>query len=304
MNQTVSIIIPIYNEEKNLRRCVDSVITQTYKDLEIILVDDGSTDASPKICDAYAEDDPRVRVIHQSNKGLSAARNAGIDIASSPFLQFADSDDYLLPSMTEELMSALMEDNSSVAQCRFFVRDDNDAPVTPIKNPSKAERKTYRGEDMFSLLTKHYVSTVVQWNKLFRREIFDDLRYPEGKYHEDEFVIHRQLAKMDSITRIDHALYCYIQRQGSITDRSTAEKAIHACEAYLDRVAFLVENQYLQHAGAAYVKMLELLAYNREFLMNEPDGEVSIAVLDRIQGDADRIARDHFPWADLSEASR
>lgn len=268
-SDSVSIIIPIYNEEAYLHRCVQSVISQTHRDLEIILVDDGSTDNSADICDRFAKQDSRIRVIHQDNQGLSAARNAGLDIATSDYIQFVDSDDRILPTMTEELLYVLHEDASDVSQCSFYkvsesLEDEMPCIDSNADAGSMPERKIYRGNDLYFQLPRHHMRTVVQWNKLFRRKLFENLRFPVGKLHEDEFVIHRELVQMNSLSWLDRKLYVYSENPKSITHQRTIKNNIHICEAYLDRTWFYVENNIHSVVPVTYAMLLRAIAHTEK----------------------------------------
>ena len=300
MSPQVSVIIPIYNEEERLRRCVDSVVAQTYSNLEIILIDDGSTDRSLDICRQYTKEDPRIFVISQPNQGLSAARNAGIAAASSSFLQFVDSDDYLFPTMTESLMAALLEEDASASQCSFYIIQDGLSFPCPEKFATAPPHTTYRGREVPLLLERDYLRTVVQVNKLFRRDIFRDLRYPLGKYHEDEFVIHRELAAMTAITCIDVKLYCYVRHSGSITDKKTAKRSIHICEALLDRFSYYANNHEFDLAGRAYLRLLQRIKGEMDYLKNESDNKEFIDQLLLIRANASRISNTCLSWKALN----
>ena len=182
----ISVIVPVYRVEKYLERCVKSILSQTYKNLEVILVDDGSPDQCPAICDACAEKDARVKVIHQENKGLSGARNAGIDAASGEYLAFVDSDDYVSPHFIEELYQLLQDTGCAIGQCRFsYVKGDG------LVEEGDSAFCIYRGESLMEQLygpEEKATCFVVAWNKLYRAELFKEtgIRYPEGRIHEDE----------------------------------------------------------------------------------------------------------------------
>ena len=234
--ETIAVIVPVYNAEKYLRRCVDSVLAQTYGSFDILRVDDGSTDSSPAICDSYTRTDPRVRVIHQENRGLSGARNRGIEETDAPLLLFVDADDEILPEMAEVLYELLRRYDADIAECEF-----REMEAGRQINRRTAGRKVtaYEGTGLLRLFEKNSTYTITQWNKLFRRVIFEELRYPEGKVHEDEWVIHRELASARRLVHTDRQLYCYYRQPDTITKRPLLRNRIHACEALLDRLAFL-----------------------------------------------------------------
>ena len=183
MIPVVSVIVPVYKVEPYLRRCVDSILNQSFQDFELILVDDGSPDSCGAICDEYAARDSRIHVIHQENKGLSGARNTGIDHANGEYLAFVDSDDKWSPYFLESLYKALKEHDADISQCRWeYMHGDE---IKEAYNPN-AKCECFTGREMLSNL---YIQTgayyVVAWNKLYKKELFEEIRYQEGRIHED-----------------------------------------------------------------------------------------------------------------------
>ncbi len=215
----ISVIVPVYKVEKYIERCVDSILAQSFADFELILVDDGSPDNCGKICDEYAEKDPRVHVIHKQNGGLSDARNAGIDRAfrysDSEWLCFIDSDDWVAEDYLEKLYYACIENEADVCMCDFERVDEKGISV---EKPHDFPDGTYLDkEDIFALLYSNW-RTVVAWNKLYRKKVFNNIRYDFGKIHEDEFIIHKVLKECNRACYISDVLYCYVIRRGSIMD--------------------------------------------------------------------------------------
>ena len=228
----VSIIVPVYQVEPYLADCLDSLLAQTYSNLEIILVDDGSTDGSGKLCDAYAERDGRVRVIHQKNAGLSAARNAGLVIARGDYYAFVDSDDVVSPFFVETLLGL----DADIAQCGFSTEEEGLAPDDQCL-PDSVERLS--GRDACEALARDRTgSYTVVWNKLFRRRVFDDLRFPQGKQHEDEFVSWQAFWSASRVAITEAPLYFYRQRPESIMGRGVSEKSFDAIDALKERKEF------------------------------------------------------------------
>ena len=177
----LSIIVPVYKVENYLQKCIDSILAQTFTDFELILVDDGSPDGCPALCDAAAAKDARVRVIHQKNGGLSAARNAGLDVARGAWIGFVDSDDYIAPEMYEKLYRAVQSTGADLALCDYAKVDE--AGVPGVQTHVPVPQKSLTGRE---LLQKAYWTTAqIAWNKLYRRTIFAQLRYPVGKLNED-----------------------------------------------------------------------------------------------------------------------
>lgn len=229
----ISVIVPIYKVEDYLDRCIQSIVEQTYRNLEILLVDDGSPDRCPDICDTWAKRDKRIRVIHKKNGGLSDARNVGIDQSNGDWILFIDSDDYILPSMCERLFKVAKTTQSDIAVCSYFMDyGDRKKSLKPfIKDKQKI---LSRDEAMNLYFVHHPVEFVVAWNKLYRSKVFFDeqrVRYPVGWLHEDEFTTYKIFYSANRVVWIQDELYGYIQRDGSIT-ANYGKKNLEAFIAY------------------------------------------------------------------------
>lgn len=226
----VSVIVPVYNVASYLEECLDSVVGQTYRNLEIIVVDDGSTDGSGAVCDEYAKKDGRIQVIHQPNRGLSVARNVGLDVAKGDHISFVDSDDAVSPVFIEALLSA----GADVAQCAScrnaegLNRENRRPAFEYLTNVEASERLQFDSTG----------DATVVWNKLYRRGLFDTIRFPEGKQHEDEFVTYRVLWDAGQVAVTVEPLYYYRQRFGSTTNRGFSRGSLDAIEALEDRSMF------------------------------------------------------------------
>lgn len=234
MSELVSIIIPIYKVEDFLEECVNSVINQTYKNLEIILVDDGSPDSCPEICDAFKNKDNRIKVIHKQNGGLSSARNAGIDFATGDWLMFFDSDDVLHPRTVERLLYCL--DKSG--DCKI-------AAFTYQRFEEKYSFEEYNEENYRTLTYDEYVNVplnVIACAKLYKTELFKNIRFPIGKLHEDEFTTWKVLALSPNILYLPEPLYFYRQRPGSIMAKKTQKNLEDALEALTERLEYFKKN--------------------------------------------------------------
>lgn len=209
----ISIIIPVYKVEDYLERCINSVIDQTYRNLELILVDDGSPDRCPVICDEYAQKDSRIRVIHRENGGLAEARNSGLDIAKGEFISFVDSDDAIHPQFIASLYKAIIQTGSDLALCGFLnIFKEDDEIITDFAD---SQVNSYTGVELLN--GAYDIEHIVAWNKLYKKEIWQRLRYPKGKYHEDEFVFHSVFYSAKKICKIATPLYYYFRREDSIT---------------------------------------------------------------------------------------
>jgi glycosyltransferase involved in cell wall biosynthesis len=217
MKPLISVIIPIYKVEPYLRKCVDSVLSQTYSDLEIILVDDGSPDNCGKICDEYAEKDSRIKVIHKTNGGVASARNFGLNIAKGDYIGFIDSDDWIEPNMYECLLNDILQNECYISMCEFFLERKKIAiwhiPV---------DKKTIEADEVIKLsfLNTNFYAT---WSKLYNKKIFSELRYPENGIAEDMFLFFPIVIKAKKISLIRMPLYHYVFRKNSYTNIDFSE---------------------------------------------------------------------------------
>lgn len=211
--ELISVIVPIYNVEENLERCLESILNQTYTNMEIILVDDGSPDRCGEICDIYLKKDNRVRVIHKQNGGLSDARNAGLNIAKGKYIGFVDSDDYIELEMYESLISAIQKENAMIACCGI-IREYENGNQLIIRTPNKS--KTYTSVQAIKQCLYQDEIGVSVWCKLFDRNIFKELRFPVGETNEDAAILLETLEK-GKLVHTGKALYHYMIRDNSIT---------------------------------------------------------------------------------------
>lgn len=178
----ISVIVPVYNVEKYLEKCVQSIINQTYENLEIILVDDGATDNSGKICDEFAKKDSRIKVIHKENGGLSDARNFGLDIATGKYISFIDSDDFVNKRLFEILHKEIIKNDYDIAFCDYFKFFENDNVDEEISNSYKIlEHTKYSILNLYYDIGHKHEKAVVAWGKLYKSKFFKDIRYPKGK---------------------------------------------------------------------------------------------------------------------------
>lgn len=215
---TVSVVVPVYRVEKYLDKCVSSICAQTFADFELILVDDGSPDNCPALCDAWAQKDSRIRVIHQKNGGLSAARNAGIEAALGQYLLFVDSDDYIEPDMLRQLVYGAQRSGAKMTLCNLRYEDELGIPFLYPDFSSVQDAILDRNAFWNGYYSSQSAYYVVAWNKLYRRELFTSLRYPVGKLHEDEYVLQELVDQCDNICCLGYVGYHYVQRSGSITN--------------------------------------------------------------------------------------
>ena len=239
-NPLISVIVPVYKVEKYLRKCVDSILAQTYTNLEIILVDDGSPDNCGAICDEYAVKDSRIKVIHQHNGGLSAARNAGLDIATGDYIGFVDSDDYIAPDMYKKLYNALIENDADVSICNY---DYVDTSYQTMNIYSPMENKIYGYiEAINNLFVEYYCYYVTVWNRLYKSELLLKLRFEVNKKFEDAFIAHHIFLKCKKIVTIKDKLYYYLQRNDSIMGSKLSVSKTDELEAMFQRIICLQLN--------------------------------------------------------------
>lgn len=252
-NPLVSIIVPVYNSAKYLSGCVDSILAQTYKNIELILVDDGSKDDSGKICDSYASKDSRVKVIHQQNGGISRAQNAGLDAVSGEFIAFADNDDILDCKNIEILLNAILQSGASMSKAKWqqfglssleqikkeaglgarglgaeksqaTARLENLPQIKIVKNPLKAYQtvfcKIFRiiGNKLGKNSEARYFNEA-NWCRLYKREIWQGVRFPEGKFAQDTAMASVLYSRMNCVAHVDEVLYYWLQREDSVTHK-------------------------------------------------------------------------------------
>jgi len=254
----VSIIVPVYNVENYLARCIDSILKQSYNNLQIILVDDGSIDKSAVICDKYADRDSRILVIHKTNGGVSEARNIGIDNAKGDYICFIDSDDFVCETYVEDLLSVALKYNADISMC-LFEKGNKDR----FNDFTKENQVNIMVLTNLDALEKLYdkvlnVNMVVLWNKLYSTKLFDNIRFPVGKLHEDEFIIPKLLLRSNKII-INKYNYYYFQSPNSIMRSDFKISRLDAIEAYEERIILLRQNNLGKLANKAFNVYIYLL---------------------------------------------
>lgn len=222
MEDLVSIVIPVYNVEKYLKKCIDSVINQSYKNIEIILVDDGSKDLSGQLCDEYASRDKRIKVIHKENGGLSDARNAGIDIANGKYITFIDSDDYVSLDYVEYLYRLLIDNNADISVCMYDVVAENKISNHIFKNNANIIILN-KIESLKHLLIED-LYTISACAKLYTKDGIDDIRFPLNRLYEDNGTIYKLFDKTNKVAFGYSSKYVYLKRTGSITTKKMTER--------------------------------------------------------------------------------
>ena len=254
----ISIIVPIYNIEKYLPRCLDSILAQTYKNLEVILVDDGSIDNSGVIADKYARKDQRIKVIHQVNQGVSVARNTGIDLATGDYIGFVDGDDYIEPDMYEILMRIIDEQQVDIAHCGYQM-------VYPSKTEyyynTKEKIKMNREEGVLELLKGRKVEPGL-WNKLYNAKLFEQVRLPAGIAETEDLLCNFELFSFAKNSYFyDIAKYHYMLRSGSATNEVLSEKKRRDRYYVVSSIMHRVSHDDIYYA-IAYERYLRILIEN------------------------------------------
>lgn len=248
---TLSVIIPVYKVENTLDRCVESVASQAFDRTEIILVDDGSPDSCPALCDQWAERDPRIKVIHKKNGGLSSARNAGLNIATGEWVTFVDSDDWLEPDTYAAVFDKLDCSNAAEADMVEF-------PVEYggqlIKDPMEPGYYPVKGRVGCYWLEHRQWLRCAMWNKVFRRTLFEDLRFPEGENHEDIYLLPQLMLKMRAVLTLKDGLYHYMPNSEGICRTPSAESLQLAMNNHL-RAARLLK---ITLSDAWYMTLLNM----------------------------------------------
>ena len=245
-NELISVIVPIYKTQNDLKNCVNSIIKQSYKKLEIILVDDGSPDKCPQICDELEKTDVRIRVIHKANGGLSDARNAGLEMANGQFIIFVDSDDMIHNEMIERLYKACIRNNTKMAVCNFRSVDTSifsyDKIIKEYVDDNTIELLNSENAIKYSL-DVYKMFQVSAWNKLYHRTLFENIRYPVGKYYEDIGTTYKLIDGCDNVSYLHAELYFYQIRVGSITHSGFNNRDLDKIE-YCNEIKEFISRKY------------------------------------------------------------
>lgn len=258
-NDLISIIIPVYKVEKYLEKCIESVLKQTYTNLQIILVDDGSPDNCGKICDEYAKKDSRIEVIHKANGGLSDARNVGISKAKGRYIGFVDSDDYIKEDMYEILLNLIKKYDADVSICNLYdVIDGNEC----IRNKENGIREYSRIDILKEILLDKNIQSYA-WNKLYKKELFDEIKYPIGKKYEDIGTTFYLFEKCNKIVVTSEPEYYYLKRADSLVNNVTESTIFDYTEIIIQRYLYIKQNiKELRKYNNYYLAKTLITAHN------------------------------------------
>lgn len=259
----ISVITPIYKVEPYLDRCVQSIVDQTYQNLEILLVDDGSPDNCPAMCDAWAQQDSRIKVIHKANGGLSDARNAGMAAAAGEYIAFVDSDDWIAPEMLEKLLYALDRDHSDIAACTVKMVWEDDTPDELLTVQTNCVLDSHRAQ---AALLKEDLLKQPVWYKLYRSDIIRGIPFEVGKYHEDVFWSYQAIGAANRVSLIDYVGYYYTQRSDSIMGEGYSLKRLDAVEAYKKRYQYIAVH-FPELEPAARISIINACIYHGQMTL-------------------------------------
>ena len=289
----ISVIVPVYKVEPYLDRCIRSIVDQTYRNLEIILVDDGSPDRCGEMCDAWAAKDSRIRVIHKENGGAGLARNVAMDMASGIFLSFIDSDDYIAPQMYEHLIG-LMEEDVDIAECELLETAGDEAP---LDTPAGARVLTCTAGKAMAHHIRDRIFRQTPPNKLYRRATVGDIRFPVGNRIDDEFFTYRVIARCRRLAHSDRRMYAYRQQPGSVMHLSFALSRLQAVDAKEQRLE-LLEQQFPELVPLAKTNLWYTCLYQGQMALRHLSREEQHSAFARL-----RAALDAHPLTDAELGS-
>jgi len=267
MNKKISVIVPVYNKENYVEETINSLLNQTYENLEIIIINDGSKDKSKEICEKKEKEDNRIKLINIENHGAGYARNVGIENATGDFISFIDADDYLKNNFYDVLLKLILQENADISECGFkrvssIQEEIIQPPIINISIYSSNEKilKLY-GKD-----ESEYLNTVIMCNKLFKKDLFTDgIRYPIGRIIDDEFIIYKLLNKAKKIVSTNEILYGYIQSEDSVMRQNFKAKRVYDTFDVYDEVYEFFENDQIE--GITYLILLRYIKYCVELLI-------------------------------------
>lgn len=272
----ISVIVPVFRVEKFLEKCIQSVLKQTYGDFELILVDDGSDDNCPAICDRYAKEDERIKVIHKQNGGIGDTRNAGLQIAQGEYITFVDSDDYIHPQMLEMCMKSFQkEPDIDIAMCPFEKVEEEDNRAYEAQKEVKESYQLFSHIEIIQeMFAADYEAYIVSWNKVYKRKLFEGILFPVGKIHEDIFTTYKLLYNAKALALMDEKMYYYRQRVGSAMSAFHVKGYYDDLEAINERLQFFSAKEKKEYAFCVNRSLEHLLMRYKEAKAN---GEKELA---------------------------
>lgn len=266
MEKKISIIVPVYNVEDYIEDCLYSLLNQTFKNIEIILINDGSTDSSGEICDKFARNYSNIKVVHKENGGLSDARNKGLDIATGDYIGFVDSDDIISQNMYETLYNLCNKYNADVVSCGIYTFREDKFNLCNDTNENISLERCYYNEDIIKANYRGEFSSVSSCNKLYRKELFGNIRFPKGRVYEDVSTTYKIYLKSNLVVETDDQLYFYRNRDGSITHRKFSEKRFDIVPMYKEQyenmndkfpdIGMIIKNDYYVNLKCIFVDVI------------------------------------------------
>ena len=288
----ISVIVPVYKVENYLNQCIESIVNQTYKNLEIILVDDGSPDNCPLMCDNWAKKDNRIKVIHKQNNGVSSARNVGLEVATGDYLCFVDSDDTIHPKYCEILLNSILTNNADIAVCSWKKVNDINNPKNKNYNTNNLTSKCFEGGEVFDLLYNKKIPLIMAlWIKLYKKDIFKNITFPENKtVAEDDAIIPQVLLNCKRMVYVNLALYNNTQRNDSLTTISFSKKRLHSLEVFKDRIEFIKVHkpEFVDEAVNHYIRILILYYHYAKWAKMEKE------ILDQIKNEINKVSSNGY----------
>ena len=272
--ELISVIVPIYKVEEYLDKCIRSIVEQSYTDLEIILVDDGSPDQCGAMCEEWAKKDSRIKVVHKENGGLSDARNAGLAVATGSLISFIDSDDWIAPEFIHTLYQAMVQSGAQIAECAVELVDEEGTGLR-VRGPEKKE-VLEKLEALRRLILEEGVFQTV-WNKLYRREAVEDILFEKGKYNEDDFWTYQVFDRAEKLALVDKPMYFYLQREGSIMGVGYNPRRLDGLEARFRRMEYLAKYDMLKDLTRQQI-MLDYMWHLQNILRHLNGQEKQMAV--------------------------
>ncbi len=258
----LSVVVPVYKVEKYLSRCIESILNQDFCNFQLILVDDGSPDNCGTICDEYASKDNRIKVIHKENGGLSSARNAGIDISTSEYITFIDSDDYIHPCMFSSMLKGMKNHDADISICSYLSTKENNAETT-ISN-------TFSLIDKYESITRmNNIEFITAWGKIYKTKLFEKIRYPVGKYHEDEFITYKLFYESNKIVFTEDKLYYYYVNPESIIQSSFSEKNLDSLDVFKERIMFFEKKNEHELTKLSQKTLMSRIMYCHQCISRE-----------------------------------
>lgn len=304
----ISVIVPVYNVEKYLDRCIESIVNQTYKNLEIILIDDGSPDNCPQMCDDWEKKDSRIIVIHLENGGAGKARNAGLKICTGDYISFVDSDDCIHERFHETLLS-YFDDDTDIVECDYlsFGEDVPDFESQTIPEINKYDTETALKQHISDKLFKQVI-----WNKLYRRQIVEDIEFPEGKLIDDEFWTYKAIGKTRFLKHCSIILYAYRQQDASVMHKKYSILRLQSIEAKYQRYEY-IRREFPSLKSMAKISFIEDCIYQGQMVKKhctDSEKEEAFSIIKHYLNlvelekcDYDEMKTTHKLWARLSRVS-